>query len=131
MASVGSTWKRDIVLIPLVIGIVVGLVVWGASYFLPKLLEKGKRISYTIDGPTAYVNPSAASSVKITVGGVETRNIYGYKVRLWNSGSVPVATLPVRFSFETSAPSFTVFNTTHDTIPKMEFGKIEEVESDR
>jgi hypothetical protein len=131
MASGSSSWKRDVLLIPLVVAIGAGLVVWAAGYSLPKLFEKGKRISYTIDGPTAYVNPSAANTVKITVGGVETPNIYGYKVRLRNSGSVPLKTLPVQFWFETPASEFAVFNVTHETVPKKEFGKIEEIGSDK
>jgi hypothetical protein len=130
MASSGSTWRRDTLLVPIAVGVVVGLIVWAAGYFLPKVFEKGKRISYTIDGPTAYVNPGVANGVKITIAGVETPNIYAYKVRVWNSGSVPLSALPVRFSFETTTPTFTVFNVTHETTPKREFGKIEEIGSD-
>jgi len=121
-----SNWKRDVLLLPLAVGIILAV----AAYFLPKLFEKGKRISYTIDGPTAYVNPNAVGTVKITVSGVETLNIYGYKVRLWNSGSVPLKTLAVQFAFASTATNFKVFNVTHDTNPKKEFGKIEESGSD-
>lgn len=131
MANASSTWKRDVLLIPLIVAVGSGLVIWAAGYFLPRLFEKGKRISYAIDGPTPYVNPSAANTVKITVGGVETSNIYGYKVHLWNSGSVALQNLAVRFAFESSAADFAVFNVTHETVPKEEFGKIEEIGSDK
>jgi hypothetical protein len=109
-----------------VVPIVVGVSLLLATYFLPKLFEKGKRISYSVDGPTAYVDPEAASAAKITVGGVETPNIYGYKVRIWNSGGYPLTALAVRFVFDTKDQNFKVFSVTHDTIPKIEFGSIEE-----
>jgi hypothetical protein len=121
-----SNWKRDLLLIPLVVGIVVAAV----TYVLPKYFEKGKKLSYSIDGPTAYVNSGAIGAVKITIGGIETTNVFGYKVRLWNSGSVSLTGLAVRFAFETVDTNFTIFNVTHDTLPKKEFGKIEENGSD-
>lgn len=121
-----SIWKRDIFLIPLVIGVVVAVV----TYLLPKFFDTEKRLSYTIDGPTAYVNPTASGVVKIAVNGVETTNIFGYKLRIWNSGSLPLMALPVRFVFEPVSSNFHIFNVTHDTIPKRDFGRIEESGSD-
>jgi hypothetical protein len=118
-----SNWRRDILLIPLAVGILVAAV----AYFLPKLFDNGKRISYTVDGPSAYVNRNVTgAAVKIIVGGVETPNIYGYKVRIWNSGGIPLTSLPIRFSFNTTNTNFTIFNVTHKTSPESEFGKIEE-----
>lgn len=121
-----STWKRDILLIPLIIGII--LVV--AAFALPKFFDRGKRLSYTIDGPTAFVNTNTAGMVKIAVNGVETTNIFGYKVCLWNSGSVPLTAIPVRFVFEVTNTNFHVFNVSHTTTPRREFGKIDENGSD-
>jgi hypothetical protein len=89
-------------------------------------LEKGKRISYTIEGPTAYVNPNAIGTVKITVGGAETPTLFGYRVRVWNSGGAPLSSLPILFTFATTNGSFKIFNVTHATVPKREFGKIDE-----
>ena len=68
-----SNWKRDLLLIPLVVGIVVAAI----TYVLPKFLEKGKKLSCAIDGPTAYVNQGAIGSLKITIGGKETTNVFG------------------------------------------------------
>jgi hypothetical protein len=125
MAS-NSTWKRDILAVPFLVGLLLLI----AGYFVPKLWEKGKRISYTIDGPTAYLNPNAVGTAKIEVGGVKYPNVFGYKVRLWNSGSVPLASLPVLFSFDTTNADFKVFNVTHTTTPKREFGAITETNGD-
>ena len=121
-----STWKRDILLIPLTIGIILAAV----NFALPKFFEAGKRLSYTIDGPTAFVNTNTAGMVKIAVNGVETTNIFGYRVHLWNSGSVPLTTIPVRFAFEVTNTNFHVFNVSHTTTPKRDFGKIDENGSD-
>jgi len=121
-----TTWKRDILLIPLIIGIVLAVV----AYALPKFLDRGKRLSYTIDGPTAFVNTNTAGMVKIVVNGVETTNIFGYRVHLWNSGSVPLTAIPVRFVFEVTNTNFHVFNVSHTTTPRLEFGKIDENGSD-
>lgn len=59
--------KRDV----LSISLPVGLILAAETYFPTKLFDKGKRISYTLDGPTAYVNPQAIGKLKITVARVE------------------------------------------------------------
>jgi hypothetical protein len=121
-----SNWKRDLLVIPLVVGIVVAAV----TYVFPFLFEKGKQLSYSIDGPIVYLNSEALGKAKITIDGVEATNIFGCKVRIWNSGSVALTSLPIRFVFDKATTNFTIFNVSHDTIPKEEFGKIEEVGSD-
>jgi hypothetical protein len=122
-----TRWTRDILLIPIIVGIFIALF----TYLLPKFFEKGKEISYTIEGPTSYVNQQAAGAVTITVNGVTTPSLFAYKVRLWNSGSSPIKDLPVRFSFNPGGSGFQVFNVVHDTKPTVEFGKIEENGSDQ
>lgn len=113
-----SHWKRDVLLVPIIVGVVLSI----AGYFVPKFFEKGKQISYSIEGPTAAFDFTS----KLIVDGVDVANIYGYKVRVWNSGSAAVQALPVRFQFETQAPDFKIFNVTHETAPKIEFGSIDE-----
>jgi hypothetical protein len=122
-----SRWTRDILLIPLIVGLFIALF----TYLLPKFFDKGKEISYTVEGPTSYVNQQAYGAVTITVNGVTTPSLFAYKVRLWNSGGSPIKDLPVRFSFNPGGSSFQVFNVVHDTKPKVEFGKIEENGSDQ
>lgn len=65
MPDSNARWTRDILLIPLIVGLLVALF----TFLLPKLIEKGKEISYTIEGPTSYVNQQAAGAVTITVRG--------------------------------------------------------------
>ena len=108
--------------IPVIVGIIVAL----GGFAIPKIFEKGSQISYSIDGPVAYVDSEAMGSSKITVDGVQTPNIYGYKVRIWNSGGRALQSLPGRFDFETKTPDFKIFNVTHETTPKREFGSIKE-----
>ena len=79
---------------------------------------------------TAFVNTSTSLPIKIAVNGIETTNIFGYKIRLWNSGSVPLTMVPVRFAFEVTSTNFHVFNVSHTTTPKRDFGKIDENGSD-
>jgi len=122
-----SRWTRDILLIPLIVGLFIALF----TYLLPRFFDKGKEISYTIEGPTSYVNQQAAGAVTITVNGVTTPSLFAYKVRLWNSGSSPIKGLPVRFSFNPGGSGLQVFNVVHDTNPKVEFGKVEESGSDQ
>lgn len=127
MAESSSKWTRDILLIPLIVGLVVAFF----TYVLPKWLEKGMEISYSIDGPTSYVNQHALGNVTIQVNGVSTPRLFAYKVRLWNSGGHALKDLPVRFTFDPQNDTFQVFNVSHETNPRFEFGKIEEQGSDK
>lgn len=122
MAEEPTHWRRDALVIPLVVGLLVAI----ATYFLPKLLEKGKQVTYTIDAPTAYVNTTAVSGVSINLNGIPVNNLIGYRVRLWNSGGIPVSNLPVQIRFTPKSPEFKILNIKHETVPKQEFGKIGE-----
>lgn len=121
-----SNWKRDIFFIPLIIAVLAAIF----TYLLPKFLEKGKELSYLVDGPTSYINQQAIGNISISVNGVSTSRLYAYKVRLWNSGGSPLKEVPVRFSFNPQHQGFQIFNVSHETNPKVEFGKVEENGSD-
>jgi hypothetical protein len=126
MGDTPSKWKRDILIIPLIIGLLVAVF----TFLLPKLLDKGKELSYTIDGPTSYVNQQAVGNITITVNGVATSNLFAYKIRLWNTGGTALRDMAVRFSFSPKRQDFQIFNVSHETNPRFEFGKIEEAGSD-
>ena len=126
MADTPSKWLRDLLVIPLVIGLLVAVFTYG----LPKFLDKGKELSYSIDGPTAHLGTSSLSGITITVNGVPTSQLYGYRARIWNSGDLALKAVPVRFVFEDAPPGFRVFSVAHTTKPQFEFGTIKEESSD-
>jgi hypothetical protein len=126
MPGENSKWLRDLLVIPLVVGVVIAAFTYG----LPKILEKGKEISYTIDGPTAYLSQSAIGNVAITVNGIPTSELFTYKVRVWNSGGVPITNIPIRLVFNADGSTFKIFNVAHATEPTYEFGGIQEQGSD-
>lgn len=114
-----TNWRRDILLIPLV----VGLVAAAFTYFLPKWWEKGKRINYAILQPIRHTTPSGVSFL---VERAILTNVFESRVRIRNSGSQPVTSVPVLLSFGSEDPSFRVLRTAHQTSPSKEFGEITE-----
>lgn len=121
-----SNWRRDILVIPLIVGLLVAV----GTYFLPKLFEKAKKLTYSIEGPTPYVNTTALPGVSINLNGVQVSSLYGYRIRLWNSGGASITKLPVQCRFSPTSADFKILNVKHETIPKQEFGKIDEEGSD-
>jgi hypothetical protein len=121
-----TNWVRDLLIIPLTVGVVVAFF----TFVLPKILEKGNELSYSIDEPITYLDRPEVHNVKIEVNGVHTSSLFAYKVRLWNSGGVPIKHLPVRFVFKPDNTSFTIFNVSQTTKPEFEFGQITEEGSD-
>lgn len=121
-----TNWRRDLFVIPLLVGLLVAV----GTFFLPKLFVKGKRLTYEIDGPNSYVNTTAIPGVAITLNGSPVANLYGYRVRLWNSGDASITNLPVQCRFSPTSPDFKILSVKHETIPQQEFGKIDEQGSD-
>ena len=99
---------------------------WG--YYLPKWLDKGTVITYSVEGPIAYLNEQAGNVLSITVNNVATTQLYAYKVVLKNSGNKPIKQFPVTVNFDYPKPTFQVFTKIHQTVPHKEFGKIDELQ---
>ncbi len=121
MADNGMNWKRDILLIPIIVGVVVAIVTYG----LPKLLETGKRLSFTVEAPVSYLQRGTIPGVSVTVHGVPAPNLTAQKVRLWNSGGAPLTNLGVTLRYAPTT-AVRILSSTHATDPPAEFGKIEE-----
>ena len=117
-----QNWLRDLLVLPLVVGVIVAAIVFG----LPRFFREAKELSYVIDEPVAYLDDPAISHVKVEVNGIAVSNLVAYKVRLWNSGDVPLKKLPVSFVFQESPTGFQIFNISHLTTPSYEFGGISE-----
>lgn len=120
MSEGKSNWFRDLLIIPLVVGIVIIF----ASLFLSKLFEKSNELSYILEGPTTYIDPNTIAGIKVEIEGVPSSSLIAYKVRMWNSGGSPLKNVPVLFAFEPSDSTFKIFSITHSTKPQFEFGKI-------
>ena len=120
-----SNWIRDLFMIPLVVGVVVGVIVAAFTFGFPFIFSKDRELSYTIEGPIIYLDDPALGYVKVYINDVEVKDLVAYKVRLWNSGDVPLSDLGVRFSFDANQPDFQIFGITHQTIPPEEFGRID------
>jgi hypothetical protein len=127
MADTKFLWWRDFLLIPLVVGLIIAVFIFG----LPKIFEKGKQLSYEIDGPTTYLDKRSIGNVPVTVDGVPISILFSYKVRLWNSGDQPLKNLPVLVLFETELSGFKIFSVRHETQPPHEFGNIKQLYIDQ
>lgn len=95
------------------------------AYFSGQLTNK-KELSYTIDGPTRYLSDPSLKSISIAVNGQTISNLVSFRVRIWNSGTEPIDKLPVTINFsDPEKADFAILSTTHETTPRLEFGKIE------
>lgn len=127
MAKIKSRWLRDFLIIPLVVGLTIALF----TFVLPKIFEKEKEISYTIDDfPSYYLSPESVGNLEIKINDVVTNSLLAYEVEFWNSGDIPLKELPVRYVFGWSSINFKVLTVIHKTEPKYEFGEIREEGSD-
>jgi hypothetical protein len=127
-ASASNESKRrfwDVLTIPLLVGLILAL----AAYFIPRVLESGKRLSYTVEKPTDYLS-ERLQGVTIQVNGIPTTNLFVTKVRVWNSGSVALKDLGVLFEFNSQDQNFKILNVAHNTKPSREFGSIAQTDVD-
>ena len=65
------------------------------------------------------------------INDIETSLLVAQSTRIWNSGELPIKTLPIRYVFETSSSTFRIFMVSHNTKPKYEFGNITSAEADQ
>lgn len=129
MSEPKSRWLRDLVVIPMVVGLVLAVI----TFVLPALFEKENELTYIVEAPSVYFDKDTVGSLKVQINGIKTESLVAYKARFWNSGDMPLENLAVRYVFDgfsPSDPNFNVFAVSHETQPKYEFGKIEEDASD-
>jgi hypothetical protein len=86
-------WVRDLLLIPLFVGIVVA----AFAFVLPRLFAEDLELSYELEGPVGLFDERVDETV--LVRGKEAESVFGYMARVWNSGKKPITELPVRFQF--------------------------------
>lgn len=122
MAELKSRRWLELLIIPLVVGLIIALFAFG----LPKIFQEEKEISYKIDSPSTYLNPESVGDLEITIDGIVTKSLLAYKVEFWNSGDIPLKKLPVRYVFSGPDINFIVLTVIHKTQPEYEFGEIRE-----
>jgi hypothetical protein len=122
MADQNRSWVRDLLLVPLI----VGLVIAAFSYIFPKFFAESRQLSYQIEEPLAYLDKTSLGSAAVRVNDVAVPEVYAARVRVWNSGTLPLKDLPVRFEFTPLAGDFRVLSASHNTKPAREFGLIAE-----
>jgi len=122
MAQQKTTWLRDLLIVPLVVGLVVAVV----AYVLPKLFAESKQISYSIEEPIAYLDKSSIGSAVVTVNNLTVPEVYAVRVHLWNSGDLALKDIAVRFEFSPLDNNFRILSVSHNTNPAKEFGNITE-----
>ena len=128
MTEKKSEWWRSLILM-VIAGIIVAAVALGFQELSEKDTEL-KELSYSIEGPITHLEPDLTGSLEVMINNISTSYLFEYKVRIWNSGEVPLKNLPIRFVFDTSKADFKIFEVEHDTNPKYEFGEITEQDID-
>lgn len=122
-----SIWLKNLVIIPLIVGLIVVIFQFG----LPKLFEKDNELSYSLEEPKIYLDQNSAGDPKVEINNIETSLLVSQSARIWNSGGFPIKMLPIRCIFETSSSKFKIFLVKHSTKPKYEFGNITSTEADQ
>lgn len=122
MSERKKNWMRDFLLVPIIVGIVIAI----ATYLMPNFFDKGKQISYTVEDALTYLDKSSIGNSVIKFNDIVVPEVYATRVRLWNSGDVPLKELAVRFEFYPRNKEFHILSVNHNTKPSKEFGEITE-----
>lgn len=121
------SWIRDLLVVPLIVGMVIAIF----AYVLPKFFAESRQISYSVEEPVAYLDKSSIGTAVIKVNDATVPEVFAARVRVWNSGSLPLKSLPIRFEFSAVDKEFRVLSVSHNTKPTKEFGAITEDGSDQ
>lgn len=124
MVEINTKWLRDVLIIPLIIGLVVAFF----QFALPIISEKDVELSYSIEEPKLQIDKTNMGDVKVEINDIETSILYSQSIKIWNSGKTPIKSLPIRYLVETSNQNYKIFFVSHNTNPKYEFGNITMVE---
>lgn len=122
MSERKNNWMRDFLLVPIIVGLVIAI----ATYLIPNFFDKGKQISYTVEDAVTYLDKSSIGNSVIKFNDIVVPEVFAMRVRLWNSGDVPLKDLAVRFEFYSINKEFRILSVNHNTRPSKEFGAITE-----
>lgn len=122
MAEKYSSWIRELLIVPLM----VGLIVTAFAFGLPKILADSKEVSYTVEQPLTYLDKVSIGSATVKVNDVPVPEVFAVKVRIWNSGDLPLKDIGIRFDLTSHDKDFSILSVNHNTQPSKEFGGIAE-----
>lgn len=117
-----NSWVRDYFAVPLIVGLLLAAFV----YLLPKFWGDSKELSFTVDPPLAYLDRNSLGNASVKVNDSPVPAVFAAKVRIWNSGNLPLKDLAVRFELTSADKDFRILSTNHNTQPAKEFGAISE-----
>ena len=117
-----DNWMRNFLIAPLFVGLLIAIV----AIVIPKILEKGKEITYIVEGPTLVLKQSDVAGVAITVNGLPAPQLFIYKIYIKNTGGISLKNVPIRAVLNSSDNNFRILGMSHTTIPPFEFGEINE-----
>ena len=112
----------------LVISIIVAFLTGFFAYLIPKIMDKGKQLSYSMDTPLEYFGlfNDNYSDIVIEINDKPISSLYLYTIKVWNSGDKPISEFSTRMVFETQDEGFEIYSISHQTTPEYEFGQIED-----
>jgi hypothetical protein len=76
MVEKKTNWIRDLLFLPLMVGLIVAFITFG----LPVLFDKEKELSYSIETPTEYLDQEAVKNINVQVNGTTVTSLFAYKV---------------------------------------------------
>ena len=113
MADQNRRWFLDLIVIPIIVGVVVALV----TFVLPKFMGDSKKLEYEVVGPIHPPGSEVFSNLKYTL----------YRVTIHNSGDLSLDSIPVSVLFKDVDSTFEILEVFHRTQPESEFGEIDEI----
>lgn len=110
----------------LVIPVLVAIVSSGFTYLLSKILEKGPVLSVERETPIKYIDQLGFPDLQIMVKGKPVKTVYLNQIKIRNSGSQPLRSIPVDIVFSSTSTEFNVVGINHQTNPPYVFGQVKD-----
>lgn len=111
----------------LLVGILSGIVGTGFGAWLN---SNYKSLSYVIERVDKFFDKNETDLVEVSVNGTPVKEVFCHRVKIWNSGNLPIKNIPLTFIFlpdSQNIKDFKLLSLNYDTIPEYEFGKISEL----
>lgn len=122
MARQLPPWVRDILILPLSVGVAVSIF----GFILPKAFAEERELSYSVEGPIIFLESVTNQAPVVSIEGEKLPRLIGFRVQIWNSGDLPLEDLPILLHFENRAANFRVISAACSSNPPHEFGTIVE-----
>ena len=110
----------------LLVGIICTFLGIGGTYWFT---TKYKELSYVIEPSEVFLKNPTTNDVEVSVNGVPVKEVFSHRIKIWNSGNLPIKDVSFTFLFpvkERNGNEFKILNLSYSTVPKHKFGKVEE-----